>query len=324
MKTTIRALLACVLLGVSAGAHADDAIKFRMDWTIYGLHAPFFLALENGFYREEGLDVKILEGQGSATVAKLIAQGDSQLGFIDYATMAKGISQGLPIKGIFGVTQTGPWVIISHDSDPIHSPKELIGKVVAMAPAEASAQIFPALLARASIEPGKVSVMNPAVGAKVALFLQGRVDAITGSINTQLPEVEAAGAKVHYFSFAEYGVNTLAHGIAVNTSYLAANPETVRKFLRASAKGWEAARKDPAAAVQAIFKVFPQYREQEAIFRRELELSFGLLETPRSRGHRLGWMSTEDWGETLDLLHQYAGMAEKLPVDRYFTNDYVP
>lgn len=326
MKSFVGVLVASVLLlaAPNYSAIAGDTINFRMDWTIYGVHAPFFLALERGYYREQGLDVKILEGQGSATVAKLIAQGDSQFAFIDYATMAKGIGQGLPITGVFGITETGPWIIISHKSNPIRSPKELEGKTIAMAPAEATAQIFPALLAHSGVDPAKVTIVNPAVGAKATLFLEGRVDAITGSINTQLPQVEAQGAKVSYFSFADFGVNLMAHGITVSNAYLASNGEQVRKFLRATARGWQEAKKDPDAAVQAIFKSYPQYRDQEAVLRRELELSFPLMETSRTRGKPIGWMSKEDWQETLDILQKYAGMAERFPVERYFTNAYLP
>jgi ABC-type nitrate/sulfonate/bicarbonate transport system substrate-binding protein len=82
MKTTRRSLLvgaaavaAAKATGAVTGARAQalDKLQFRLNWTLYGEHAPFFVALDKGFYREEGLDVQILEGSGSTTVAQLVA-----------------------------------------------------------------------------------------------------------------------------------------------------------------------------------------------------------------------------------------------------------
>src|SRR5215203_7549875 len=80
----------------SFGVQAQTEVNFRLDWSLYGVHAPFFLAQERGYFAKEGLKVDIQEGQGSATVMQLIAQGRDQIGLIDYSTMLYGVEQGLP------------------------------------------------------------------------------------------------------------------------------------------------------------------------------------------------------------------------------------
>ncbi|MEE9402415.1 MAG: ABC transporter substrate-binding protein [Desulfobacteria bacterium] len=313
-----------VLLPVKT-LEAKDKIGFLLDWTIYGTHAPFFLALERGYYDAEGIDVTITEGQGSATVVQIVAEGRrNPIGYVDFGTMAKGVVQGIPVKAIFGISQGSPMCIISHGDNPIKTPKELEGKVIAMAPAESTAVIFPAMLAVAGVDIKKINILNPAVGAKLALFLQNRADAITGYVQVQGAQLEGRGANPYWFKYADFGANTMSNGIVASTRFVSENKDLVKRFLRAMAKGWADARKNPEAAVEAIFKTFSQYSDQKKVLVRQLELTFPLLETPNTKGKPLGWMSKKDWEQTQEILAKYSGLKKEIPVEEYFTNEYIP
>jgi NitT/TauT family transport system substrate-binding protein len=322
----MRTLLGLIglVLGLAGSAAAQDKVSFRLDWTVFGVHAPYFLALDQGYYKQENLDVKISEGQGSATVVKLIAQGTDPIGLVDYGVMAKGVAQGLPVKAVWGMTQNNPIIIISHADNPVKTPKDLVGKMIAFAPAESSAQLFPGLLAAAGVDRNQINIVNPAFAAKIALFRQKRVDAITGALNLQVPQLEAEGYKVHYFRYADYGVNNLTIGVVVNTAFLTSNPDVVKRFLRATTRGWTEAQKSPEKAVEAIFKSYPQYREQKAVMIRQLELSIPDLQTPNTKGKPLGWMAREDWERTQEMLVKYMGLEKPMAVQEYYTNDFIP
>ncbi|NIR31453.1 MAG: ABC transporter substrate-binding protein [Gammaproteobacteria bacterium] len=317
------AAAALTLMG-SGLAAAADSVSFRLDWTIYGTHAPFFLGMSEGLYADEGLDVTIKEGQGSGTVAQLIAEGSDPLGFVDYGTMVKGIAKGMPVSAVFGINQKTPMAIISHADNPIKAPKDLEGAVIAMNPAESTAQVFPVLLSVNDVERNKINILNPAVGAKSALFLQNRTDAITGYYTVQVAELEARGAETYYFSVADFGVNLMSNGIIANNRYLEENGDVVRRFLRANARAWKMAQADPEKAVDAIFESKPQLRRNRDVYLRQLKLTFETLETPSTKGEPLGWMSQQDWKTTVDLLVESGGIAEPVPVDRLYTNEYVP
>src|SRR5512137_1660330 len=60
-----------------------DKFQFRLNWTYYGEHAGFIAARDKGFYKEEGLDVEILEGSGSTTVAQLVANNTNPVAYVD-------------------------------------------------------------------------------------------------------------------------------------------------------------------------------------------------------------------------------------------------
>jgi len=319
----IAAIAALSLMGSSV-AFAADSVSFRLDWTIYGTHAPFFLAQSEGLFAAEDLEVTIHEGQGSGTVSQLIAEGSDPLGFVDYGTMVKGVAKGMPIKAVFGINQKTPMAIISHADDPIKTPEDLEGAVIAMNPAESTAQVFPVLLSVNNVDPDKINKLNPAVGAKSALFLQNRTDAITGYYTVQVAELEARGADTYYFSVADFGVNLMSNGIIANNDYLEENPDVVRRFLRAMARAWEMAQTEPEKAVDAIFEAKPQLRRNRDVYLRQLELTFETLRTPNTKGKPVGWMSQQDWETTVDLLVRSGGIEEPVPVDRLYTNAYVP
>ena len=88
------AIAAIAVLDASARAQTLDKFQFRLNWTLYGEHAPFFVALDKGFYKEEGLEVEILEGSGSTTVAQLVSNMTNPVAYVDAATMMRGVGAG--------------------------------------------------------------------------------------------------------------------------------------------------------------------------------------------------------------------------------------
>ncbi|WP_037446735.1 ABC transporter substrate-binding protein [Skermanella stibiiresistens] len=315
----------CVAAAVStaAPALAQTKLNFRLDWTIYGSHAPFYLALESGLYEKAGLDVSISEGQGSATVTKLVAQGGDQAGFIDFGSMVRGVEQGMPLIGVMRVI-SGVMCVISHEDVAIRTPQELDGKVVAYAPSESTGQIMPALLAANGVDPAKVSVLTPATGAKNAVFLQRRADAIPANTNVQIAQLEAQGAKVSYFKYSDFGVDIMNNGIVFNADYAKANPEVVRGFVAATQTAFEMARKDPKSALDALVKRLPQQERNRTILARQLELTFDALETKATHGKPLGHMEASDWESMQALLVKYTGLPRAVPVETLYTNEYLP
>lgn len=318
------AFIACLSwVAIWAPAKAQTELNFRLDWTHYGVHAPFFLAQDRGYYAKEGLKVNILEGQGSATVMQLVAQGRDPLGLIDYSTQLYGVEQGLPIVAVARIVSDMLGVISPADA-PIKTPQDLVGKIVAYAPSESSGIALNALLAKTGVDGKKISVVNPATGAKNALFLQKRVDAIPGNVNVQPAQLEAQGGKVVYFKFSEFGLSMMAQGITANKAFLEKNPDVVRAFVKASLQGLEDTRKDPKAAVDALVKINPQQKRDEALLLKQVLVSLEGLETENTKGKPLGYMDARDWQGMQDTLAQFGGLKKPSPVATIFSNDYLP
>lgn len=331
-KITRRSLLAGTT-GLVAGtmlsapfvrrAHAATPISFRLDWTIYGTHAPFYLALEEGMFEKAGLDVSIGEGQGSGTVAQLVGRNNDQMAFIDFASMIRAIEQGVPVIGVQRLVAS-LMCVISHADAPIKSPKELEGKVIAFAASESTGQMIPALMTKAGADIKKVSILNPAVGAKNALFLQRRADAIPANINVQVGQLEAQGAELYFFRYSDFGVELLSQGLAANVGWLQENGDAAKAFVRVSRDAHAVALEDPEKAVDLLIKRLPDQARNKSVLLRQMELSKDAYTTSATKDKPFGYMAEEDWKLTQDTLVEYGGLPRATALDKLYTNAYQP
>ena len=141
-----------------ASAQALDKFPFRLNWTLYGEHAPFFVALDKGFYKEEGLDVEILEGSGSTTVAQLVANQTNPVAYVDAATMMRGINAGMPIKAVGVTLQQSPMSFIYRADNPRPTKiSEIKGSRIAITAGDASLAIFTAFMGKLNMQVSDVN-----------------------------------------------------------------------------------------------------------------------------------------------------------------------
>src|ERR1041385_1041133 len=159
-KLTIGVLLA---LAAAVPAQAQTKFPFRLNWTLYGEHAPFFVALDKGFYKAEGLDVEILEGSGSTTVAQLVANQTNPVAYVDAATMMRGIGAGMPIRAVGVTLQQSPMSFI-YRADNARPTKieEIKGSKIAITAGDASLGIFTAFMGKLGMKVDDVNLITVA------------------------------------------------------------------------------------------------------------------------------------------------------------------
>lgn len=333
-RLMIIALLVSILAGCAqqpAAPQAGEAeemikIEFRLNWTLYGEHAPFFLGVEKGFYKEEGLDVTILEGSGSATVVKLIGNGTNPIGYADSATMMRGVAAGVPVKAVAVTLQSSPMSFIQRGdhANLITSIDKVPGSSIAITAGDASLAILDACLGKNNISKDQIDliqVANPA--AKETSVLEGQSDTFLGYFVDQPLRMEkVTGIDMTWSKLVDIcQVNTLSSAIVVNNFYAQQNPEIIRKFVRASQRAWQYTFEHPEEAAA----IFPKYASafDEALSLDEINGSLTLLHTPNSEGKPIGWSAPEDWTATQDVLAQYAGFKPEEDINAFFTNEYI-
>jgi NitT/TauT family transport system substrate-binding protein len=323
-KRTATGILAAALFAATVGAaSAADKVAFRLDWTYYGPHAPFYLGVEKGLYKAEGLDVSIAEGNGSGNIAKILAQGTEVIAMMDYGVMMRSVAAGLPLKAVYSMIQQSSMTIVSHADAPIKSPKELEGKVIALAPAESTTQMFPVMMKAAKADQSKINVLAPAVGAKIALFLQKRVDAIAVS-SPLIPLIESQGAKVYSFNYADFGLVAYDAGIVVNEPWAEKNGDILKRFLKATTAAWKMAVANPEEAIDAAIKMRPELAKSREVNLKQLKIDIGLMSTPHSKGKPIGWMAAEDWKAMVQQMVETKQVDKPVPLDKLYTNAYIP
>ncbi len=306
-------------------AQPPERLTLRLDWTALGYHAPFFLGAARGYYKDAGIDLRILEGKGSSSTIELVGHGSDDFGFADATTAAKLISLGLPVKVVMGIFQRSTLSLFFPQGRGIKVPSDLKGKTVSMCPGDGLSVYLPAYLRAVNLSPEDVKIAMVDCSAKYVVVAQGRTDAVASYGTAGKPLLQNVGIRdVGKFDYADAGITLPSHGIVASVKTIGAKPDLVRKFMAATARSWTESRKNPDAAVEAMVGAFPLLKGKEAIVKATLEEAWPYLVTPRTEGRPFGWQSPEDWKAAEATLVQYVGIKPQASPDVYFTNDFVP
>jgi NitT/TauT family transport system substrate-binding protein len=248
-----------ILMGASFAANAQTAVKFALDWKFEGPSAPYFVAIDKGYYKAEGLDVTVDSGPGSVAGIARVAAGTYPLGFFDINSLVRFRDQnpGQPVKAVMMVYDKPPFAIISLKSMGISSPKDLEGKILgAPAPDGAFAQ-WKAYVNANKIDASKVKIENVGFPVREPMLAAGKVNAITGfsfSSYFNLMQKDVKPQDIVVMLMADQGIVMYGNAIMVNPDFAKANPKVVAGFVRATIKGLIDTAKDPDSAIKSVMK----------------------------------------------------------------------
>jgi NitT/TauT family transport system substrate-binding protein len=313
--------LALATFGWGAHAQAAEKASLRLSWLIVANFAPFFMGVDKGFYKAEGIDLSIHEGKGSSLAAQLVAQKKNTFGITDAGVLIKSIENGLPIKMVWCHTQTNPMSVLSNSAKGIRAPMDLIGKKIAGSARSSMTLLFRPMLRRNKLDPSKVEVFNSSPPFH-PLVLAGKVDAMLGYWPDNVPKLEEFGVKVSVIKYADWGLNTLSNGLTSHHDTIAKQPDRVRRFVRASARSWQYAQTHIEEAIDSLMPRMIKGKRSTQV--QTLKNTMQGLYTKNSKGKPLGWMSPKDWKETVDTLYETGLLKTRSPIDRYYTNQFLP
>ena len=320
--TLKRMLAALALVALSATmAPAQDAVTFRLNWYLGGLHVPFYYGKERGFYKEEGIDLTINEGRGSANTVQVVAAGSDTFGLADSSSVIATAVRGADVKSVMSLLNSTGFAVISLASAGIKTPKDLEGKSFAVSAGDPLGQLFRALAAHNKLDMSKINFVQVDPAAKVVAVLEKRVDALLGGADDQFFLIKYRGLEPAALRYADHGANIVGMTILTQGATIKGKPDLVRRFVKATARSWEEAKKNPDAAVDAAMKVKPDLNR--ASTRDQLMVDLELLDSANSKG-RIGWGAQADWDQTIALLKQYRDVKTEEPWTFFHTNEFVP
>ena len=314
------AIAAGLALAASNAVAANTPITFQLNWVAGGANAGFAAAVAEGFYRDAGLDVTLVQGNGSGNTAQLVANGRSEIAYADAVAVSQLIAKGAPMKVLSTVYQSNPNEVSALKKTGIKSVKDLAGKKVGVPSGSSQTTMLPLLLKANNLKESDVNLINMPPTAMVPSLLQGQVDAILGSVDSYQIQLEAQGAQTDNFMFADHGVPTVSTSIFASDSYIKNNPEVIKKFIAASLKGWYFALDNPEKAVKDLKSVFPEMNEKLATA--ELASIKPLLCSGGAK--YIGKAEDALWVKTQDLLSEVKLLPAGQDPKTYYTNAYLP
>lgn len=332
MKTRFVALIMAIMMivamtacGTPAAQPTDktqelEKLTFRLNYIATGLHAPYYVALEKGYYKEAGLDVTIAEGTGSGTTAKLVGMGTDMIGQSDLASVAAAVTQGIPIRVVCPIYKINGFSIITLGENGINTPKDVEGKKVGITTGDGPSKLWQGVVKANNIDESKVNYVTMGGEAKVGALVTGMVDATLGGADNDAIQVSEMGKNVKVLRFAQFGVPTVGLSLIASNNAIKNNTETIRKFIAASLKGWDDARKDPDGAITTMKKYIPVLEVKVA--RGGLDAAIASLFTDSSK--TISDVSKEEWETSIKLLKDYMGLDDTFPADTFYTTECMP
>lgn len=241
----------------SALAQTTTPIKFQLDWRFEGPAALFLHPAAKGYFKAAGLDVTIDAGNGSGGTVTRVASGAYDMGFADLAALMEfhannPDSPNKPVA-VMMVYNNTPASVMTLKKSGITKPADLTGKKLGAPVFDAGRRAFPIFAKANNIGNVNWTAMDPTL--RETMLMRGDIDAITGFTFTSLLNLEARGAKaadVVILPYPEYGVKLYGNVIIASPKLIKENPEAVRKFLSAFAKGAKEVIANPATAIESV------------------------------------------------------------------------
>lgn len=255
-------LAAAALLGAvltQAPAHAQQAVKFSLDFKFEGPSAPFLVAIDKGYFKAEGLEVTIDSAAGSLEPINRVASGTYDMGFGDINSLIKfrDANPANPIKAVYMVYNKPAFSIVGRKSRGVTKPKDLEGRKLGAPAADGAYAQWKIFVQANAIDASKVTIENVGFPVREPMLQNGQVDAITGFSFSSFINLKSMGVPtddITVMLMADYGVNLYGNTIIVNPKFAAEKPEAVKGFLRAFTKGLRDTIANPATAVDSVIK----------------------------------------------------------------------
>ena len=312
------------LISVSLGGtvQAADKVTLMLNWFYVGDHSPYFVATEKGWYKDENLEVNIVPGKGSGDVVKKIDVGSAEFGIVDVGVLIVARAQDAKVKVVSQLFDKSPYCMWMWKDSGINSIKDLVGKKIGAPPGDAQRTIFPALAAANGIDASKVTFVNIGAEAKFTALASKQVDVVFDYYSGAPFFHKAMGAEnVKSMLFADYGVDVYSNALVVTDKYAKEKGDLVKRFVRASLKGWEFTLKNPEEAINIMAKYRPEI--DKAVLLPNLKLIIDLWRTDRYKNNGIGWVDDKKMADSIKIISQYRDIKVEMKSSDVYTNEFL-
>jgi NitT/TauT family transport system substrate-binding protein len=328
-RTGFCAALAASLGMVAAGsAAAQTDVKFALDWKFEGPAAPYFVAIDKGYYKAEGLNVTVDSGPGSVAGIARIAAGTYPIGFFDINSLVKFRDQNpdKAVKAVLMVYDKPPFAIATTAKTGIAKPKDLEGKVLGAPAADGAFAQWKAFVQENGIDAAKVKIDNIGFPVREPMLADGKVDAITGFSFSMYFNLLQKGLKpedIKMIMMADHGLVLYGNAIMVNPDYAKANPKVVAGFVRATIKGVLDTIRDPDAAIASVMKRNDTGDAKIELARLKMSLRDNFV-TPWVKQNGFGGVDMARLAKSIDQIALTYEFKARPKADDIFTSEYLP
>ncbi len=334
LRTAIQSftlMLAIVLVGLAERTGAQDLtlIRFTLGWVTQGSDAPFLLAQEKGYFEEEGLNVVIDQGEGSAATVTRIMGGAYDAGFGDINAIIQNASArpGEAPVMVYQLWNRPPFAIVSPKSSGIETIEDFEGRTLGGAQGTPTTRMWPVFANRNGIDMELVEIENMAPNLQEPMMIRGQIDGafvfnITSWFNLLANRQDPAN-DYNWFSFEDYGMDLYSNGLMVSQSLLSENPEAVAGLVRAVNRATLEIGENQDSAMEAVI-AFDNLVDED-IERLRLNFSLtNLMNAPEIETLGIGDLDDERLARSIDIVVEGYELERTPEPSEIFDRSFLP
>ena len=304
-------LTACMSV---AGSQPElKPVTVQLAWSHSAQFAGFYAADQKGYYAQEGLVVAFIEGGPQVDRLPAVLQGQAQFGISGATELFAARAEGQPVRAVAVILRRDPFAFFALAESGIVRPEDFVGRTIQVR--MRARPILHAITNRVRIEPEQYTERHEA--AFEDLF-EGEVDVATGFITSELPAAKRLGYQLNVIHPDDYGVHFYTDIIVTTDALIAAEPDLVARFLRASFKGWTYAVEHPAEAGALVAPYNP-----EADVELENDTMLASLPLINTGEDHIGWMKPQIWTGMAETLRQQTVLTTPVDIEEVYTMQFL-
>jgi NitT/TauT family transport system substrate-binding protein len=327
LRAFVTAMMA-IAVSLAMPAAAQTPVRLILDWAPQPHQSPWFIAQDKGYFAREGLAVTIDRGFGSGDAMGKVATGTYDIGLGDGNLLVQWNAQN-PAQRMLMVylyMDHGAHSLVTVKGRGINTLQDLAGKKIGRTTGDIIGPLWPAFRRMHGIDDSKIEWMSVTPQLRDTLLMQGQLDATGAFSSTTLFNLVGLGVpsdNVVVFQFAEHGFELMGNGLIVSAAWAEKNPDTLRRFLRATIAGVRDAFMDVPAAVAAVTK-------RDALLKPDVELARmrymmkSNMATPQMVQNGLGEVAPERLARLTGFLAEAFEIKPAPAPSSFFTDAYLP
>src|SRR4029077_6242574 len=198
---------------------------------------------------------------------------------------------------------SAPMGVIAFPDTPLKGPKDLEGKRLAISVGETFGDMIRPFARLNNVDLSKIQLIQMDASARTMQFLTRKIDVMSVYLSNELPQIEKrAGVKFNMIKVTDFGLSVLGSSMYVSNAFAEQNPETVKKLLRATAKGYRDAMANPKEAAKIMAKHMV-VAEQPDVLEAQVEATVASTNAPA--GKPIGWANADDWAGDPNLPQEH-------------------
>lgn len=329
MKKIIRSLIIPALLFASQAQAADLPIKLTLDWKIQGIHSWFYMAKEKGYFSEEGLDVQIDQGEGSAVTVTRIMSGAYDAGFGDMNAIIQNAltkPDQAPVM-VYQIYNQPPFSVLVKKDGPVTDLKKLAGLKIGSPAGSAAGRLFPALASAAGIDPATVEIVNVAPNLQEQMLIRGNVDAslvfnVTSYLNLVGLDLDP-DKDFAWYNYGDSGVDIYSNGLMVSRKLLDEHPDAVKGLVKAVNRAMIEIVRDPALGAATVKSVEPLINE--TLEKRRIEFAIkNLIVSEETAKAGVGGIDNARLARSIESIKAAYEIEGNVAPEQVFSAEYLP